>query len=62
MNLWRRFRQLHGPNAELNEEIRRTIRNLWTVNPDFNPQHALTFQVGFSPTATSTPSRVSNSS
>src|ERR1022692_5257987 len=22
MNLWRRFRQLHGPNAELNEEIR----------------------------------------
>jgi hypothetical protein len=44
------------------KEIRRTIRNLWTVNPGFNPQHALTFQVGFSPTATSTPSRVSNSS
>jgi putative ABC transport system permease protein len=36
----------------------RTIRNLWTVNPGFNPQHALTFQVGFSPTATSTPSKV----
>jgi len=36
----------------------RTIRNLWTVNPGFNPQHALTFQVGFSPTATSTPSSV----
>jgi putative ABC transport system permease protein len=35
----------------------RTIHNLWTVNPGFNPQHVLTFQVGFSPTATTTPSR-----
>jgi hypothetical protein len=25
----------------------RTIRNLWTVNPGFNPQHVLTFQIGF---------------
>src|SRR5580658_4058474 len=36
----------------------RTIGNLWTVNPGFNPQHVVTFQVGFSPTVTSTPSGI----
>jgi predicted permease len=36
----------------------RTIRNLWTVNPGFNPQKVLTFQIGLSPTAASTPSRI----
>ncbi len=35
----------------------RTIRNLWTVNPGFNPQGVVTFQVGLSPAATSKPSR-----
>jgi putative ABC transport system permease protein len=35
-----------------------TIHNLWTVNPGFNPRHVLTFQVGFSPAATNTASRV----
>lgn len=33
----------------------RTIANLWSVNPGFNPQHVLTFQVGFSPASKSTP-------
>ena len=36
----------------------RTIRNLRTVNPGFNPQHVLTFQIGLSPAATNTPSRI----
>ncbi len=36
----------------------RTIRNLWAVNPGFNAQHVLTFQVGFSPAAASTPSKM----
>ena len=36
----------------------RTIHNLWAVNPGFNPQHVLTFQVGLPPAVTTTPSRV----
>ena len=36
----------------------RTIRNLWAVNPGFNPQHVITFQVGLSPAVTNTPSRM----
>jgi predicted permease len=36
----------------------RTIRNLWAVNPGFNAQHVLTFQVGFSPAAASTPAKM----
>ena len=38
----------------------RTIRNLWTVNPGFDTQHVITFQVGLSPAATETPSGDSN--
>jgi predicted permease len=34
----------------------RTIRNLWDVNPGFNPQHALTFKVAVSSALTKTPS------
>jgi predicted permease len=36
----------------------RTIRNLWAVNPGFNPRHVITFQVGLSPAVTRTPSRL----
>jgi predicted permease len=36
----------------------RTIRNLWAVNPGFNPQHVITFQVGLSQAVTNTPSRM----
>ncbi len=36
----------------------RTIRNLWAVNPGFDTQRVITFQVGLSPSATNTPSRV----
>jgi predicted permease len=36
----------------------RTIRNLWAVNPGFNPQHVITFQIGLSRTVTNTPSRM----
>ena len=32
----------------------RTIHNLWAVNPGFNAQHVLTFQVGLSPSVTQT--------
>ncbi|HLW76763.1 MAG TPA: ADOP family duplicated permease, partial [Bryobacteraceae bacterium] len=32
----------------------RTIRNLWAVNPGFDPQHVITFQVGLAPSATKT--------
>ena len=35
-----------------------TIRNLWMVNPGFNPQNVLTFQVGLSPVAAATPSKI----
>ncbi len=35
----------------------RTIRNLWAVNPGFDPAHAVTFQVGLSPSVTNTPSK-----
>lgn len=28
----------------------RTIRNLWSVNPGFDPRHVIAFQVGLSPT------------
>jgi predicted permease len=34
----------------------RTIHNLWAVNPGFDPQHILTFQVGLSPSVTRTAS------
>jgi predicted permease len=36
----------------------RTIRNLWAVNPGFNPRHVITFQVGLSRAVTNTPSRI----
>jgi len=32
----------------------RTIRDLWSVNPGFNPQHIVAFKVGLSPALTST--------
>jgi predicted permease len=35
----------------------RTIHNLWAVNPGFDTQHVITFQVGLSPSVT-TPARV----
>ncbi len=35
----------------------RTIHNLWAVNPGFNTQHVITFQVGLSPSVTQTTSR-----
>jgi putative ABC transport system permease protein len=31
---------------------------LWAVNPGFNPQHVITFQIGLSRTVTNTPSRM----
>jgi predicted permease len=34
----------------------RTIQNLWAVNPGFDAQHVITFQVGLSPSVTQTPS------
>lgn len=34
----------------------RTIRNLWSVNPGFDTQHVITFQVGISPSITQSPS------
>jgi predicted permease len=34
----------------------RTIRNLWAVNPGFETQHIITFQVGLSPSMTQTAS------
>jgi putative ABC transport system permease protein len=36
----------------------RTIRNLWSVNPGFDTQHVITFQVGLSPSVTNTPSKI----
>jgi predicted permease len=36
----------------------RTIHNLWAVNPGFDPQHVMTFQVGLAPSVTNTPSKV----
>ena len=33
-----------------------TIRQLWNVNPGFNPQHVITFRVGLSPSLTKTAS------
>ncbi len=38
----------------------RTIRNLWAVNPGFETQHLLTFQIGLSPSALETPARTRN--
>ena len=35
----------------------RTIHNLWAVNPGFDTQHVITFQVGFSPSMAQTASR-----
>ena len=35
----------------------RTIHNLWAVNPGFDTQHIITFQVGLSPSITQTASR-----
>ena len=34
----------------------RTIHNLWAVDPGFDTQHVITFQVGLSPLTTQTPS------
>lgn len=36
----------------------RTIHNLWTVNPGFDAQHVLTFQVGLSASETATAEKV----
>jgi predicted permease len=36
----------------------RTVRNLWAVDPGFNPRHVVTFQVGLSQAVTNTPSRM----
>jgi predicted permease len=36
----------------------RTVHNLLAVNPGFDPQHVITFQVGLSPTITNTPPKV----
>jgi predicted permease len=36
----------------------RTIQNLWSVNPGFDPRHVMTFQVGLSPSVTNTPSKL----
>ena len=36
----------------------RTIHNLWAVNPGFDTQHVITFQVGLSPSVTKTPPKV----
>jgi predicted permease len=38
----------------------RTIRNLLAVDPGFDAQHVITFQVGLSPAVTNTPVRVRN--
>lgn len=38
----------------------RTIRNLLAVNPGFDAQHVITFQVGLSPAVTNKPERVRN--
>jgi predicted permease len=35
----------------------RSIRNLWHVNPGFDTKHVISFQVGLSPSFTSTPAR-----
>ena len=35
----------------------RSIRNLWHVNPGFDTRHVISFQVGLSPSFTSTPAR-----
>lgn len=35
----------------------RSIRNLWHVNPGFNMRHVFSFQVGLSPSSTTTPAR-----
>jgi len=35
----------------------RTIHNLWSVNPGFDPRHVITFQVGLSPAVANTPSK-----
>ena len=36
----------------------RSIRNLWNVNPGFDTRHVISFQVGLSPSFTSTPARM----
>lgn len=36
----------------------RTIRHLWNVNPDFNTQHVITFQIGLSPSLMKTASSI----
>jgi predicted permease len=36
----------------------RSIQNLWAVNPGFNTQRLITFQVGLSPSAIETPSAI----
>ncbi|MGH9667614.1 MAG: FtsX-like permease family protein, partial [Bryobacteraceae bacterium] len=36
----------------------RTVHNLWKVNPGFDAQHVITFQVGLSPSVTRTPSEI----
>jgi predicted permease len=36
----------------------RTIRNLWAVDPGFDPQHVVVFKVGLSPSVTNTPARI----
>ncbi len=36
----------------------RTIRNLWDVNPGFDPRHVITFQVGLSPAETNNSSKL----
>jgi len=38
----------------------RTIHSLWSVNPGFETQHVITFQVGLAPSVTNTPSKVRN--
>ncbi len=35
----------------------RSVRNLWHVNPGFNMRHIISFQVGLSPSFTTTPAR-----
>lgn len=36
----------------------RSVRNLWQVNPGFDTKHVISFQVGLSPSITSTPNRM----
>ena len=39
----------------------RSIRNLWHVSPGFDTRHVISFQVGLSPSFTSTPARMRTS-